>query len=133
MLYPCRHTRCYVLFNPYPANVENMVSSYNASKWQMGFNLAFKGLSPQFQLMPMACREICRSRYKGCHWVAILHTPHTSGTPCGDNADISAGKGKVGRVHDLNAYRGSRAIAPLILHFGARWKWVVNATPRPLR
>jgi hypothetical protein len=26
------------LFNPYPANVENMVSSYNASKWQMGFN-----------------------------------------------------------------------------------------------
>jgi len=31
-------------FNPYPANVENMVSSYNASRWQMGFNVAFKGL-----------------------------------------------------------------------------------------
>jgi len=30
--------------NPYPANVENMASSYNASKWQMGFNSAFKGL-----------------------------------------------------------------------------------------
>jgi hypothetical protein len=31
---------------PYPANMENMVSSYqsNASKWQMGFNSAFKGL-----------------------------------------------------------------------------------------
>jgi hypothetical protein len=27
------------MVNPYPAKVEN-----NASKWQMGFNLAFKGL-----------------------------------------------------------------------------------------
>jgi len=27
--------------NPYPANVENMVSSNNASRWQMGFNSAF--------------------------------------------------------------------------------------------
>ena len=27
------------------ANVENKVSSYNASKWQMGFNSAFKGLT----------------------------------------------------------------------------------------
>jgi hypothetical protein len=32
--------------NPYPTNVENMVSSY-ASKWQMGFNSAFKRLIPQ--------------------------------------------------------------------------------------
>jgi len=31
--------------NPYPANLENMVSFYNASKWQMGFNLAFKWLT----------------------------------------------------------------------------------------
>jgi len=30
--------------NPYPANVEYMVNSNNASKWQMGFNSAFKGL-----------------------------------------------------------------------------------------
>jgi len=29
-------------FKPYPANVENMVSSNNASRWQMGFNLLFK-------------------------------------------------------------------------------------------
>jgi hypothetical protein len=28
------------LLNPYPANVENMVSSYNASKLQMEFNSA---------------------------------------------------------------------------------------------
>ena len=34
----------FVYFNPYPANVENMVSPNNASKWQMGFNLAYKGL-----------------------------------------------------------------------------------------
>jgi len=42
---PCRSipTR-FLVFNPYPANVENMVSSYNASKWQMGLNWAFKGL-----------------------------------------------------------------------------------------
>jgi hypothetical protein len=32
-------------FNPYPANVENMMTSNNASKWQMGFNSAFKGLN----------------------------------------------------------------------------------------
>jgi len=31
------------LFNPYPANVENMVTSNNVSKWQMGFNSALKG------------------------------------------------------------------------------------------
>ena len=34
------------LFNPYPANVDNMASSY-ASKWRMGFNSAFKGLTEQ--------------------------------------------------------------------------------------
>ena len=56
--------------------------------------------------MPVARREICRSRYKGCHWVAVLNTSHTSGTPRGDNADISAGKGKGGRLYALNAYRG---------------------------
>ena len=41
-----RYTACASgrLINPYPANVENKVS-YNASKWQMGFNLAFKGLN----------------------------------------------------------------------------------------
>jgi hypothetical protein len=32
------------LVNPYPANVENMVSSNNANKGQMGFNSALKGL-----------------------------------------------------------------------------------------
>ena len=31
-------------FNPLPANVENMVIPNNASKGQMGFNSAFKGL-----------------------------------------------------------------------------------------
>jgi hypothetical protein len=30
--------------NPLPANVEHMVRSYNASKWQMEFNSAFQGL-----------------------------------------------------------------------------------------
>ena len=32
------------VFNPYPANVENMVAPNNISKWQMGFNSAFKVL-----------------------------------------------------------------------------------------
>jgi len=31
-------------FNPYHANVENMVSSYNARRWQMGYNSAVKGI-----------------------------------------------------------------------------------------
>ena len=31
-------------FNPSSANVHNMVAPTNASKWQMGFNSAFKGL-----------------------------------------------------------------------------------------
>ena len=33
------------VINPYPANVENMGASNNASRWQMGFNSAFKGLN----------------------------------------------------------------------------------------
>jgi Zn ribbon nucleic-acid-binding protein len=28
----------HLLLNPYPANVENRVSSLNTSRWQMGFN-----------------------------------------------------------------------------------------------
>jgi hypothetical protein len=35
--------------NPYRANVEDMVSSYNASKRQMAFNSAFKGLTIDYQ------------------------------------------------------------------------------------
>ena len=31
-----------ICFNPYPANVKNVVSSNSASKWQMGFKSAFK-------------------------------------------------------------------------------------------
>jgi hypothetical protein len=42
-MYDSRGTGDYQL-NLYPANVENMVSSNNDSKWQMGFNSAFKGL-----------------------------------------------------------------------------------------
>jgi hypothetical protein len=30
---------------PLPANVENMVSTNNARKWQMGINWVFKGLN----------------------------------------------------------------------------------------
>jgi len=29
----------------------------------------------------------------------------------------------------MKAYRESRGIAPLILHLGVRWRWVVNMTP----
>ena len=95
-----------------------------------GIRVAVSCFTPKFQFMPMARREICRPLYNGCHWVAILRTSRTSGTPCGDDADISAGKGKGGRVHALNAY-SSRGITPLILNIGAGWNWVVNATPWP--
>jgi len=32
----------------------------------------------------------------------------------------------------MKAYRGSRGINPLILNFGARWRSVINITPRLL-
>jgi hypothetical protein len=38
-----RNMECYGI-NPYPAKVENIVSSHNASRWQMGSNSPFKGL-----------------------------------------------------------------------------------------
>jgi hypothetical protein len=41
-------------------------------------------------------------------------------------------KSKVLPLHPMKAYRGSRGIAPLVLKLGARWRWVVNFTPRPL-
>jgi hypothetical protein len=41
--------------NPYPANVENMVSYNNASTWRMGFKLAFKGLSDQGGILKPQC------------------------------------------------------------------------------
>jgi hypothetical protein len=36
--------------NPYPANVENTVSYNNASRWQIGFNSAFKGLNSDVRM-----------------------------------------------------------------------------------
>ena len=44
---------------------------------------------------------------------------------------ISAERGNVFTVDVTKAYRGSGGIASLILNFGARWRWVVNVTPRP--
>jgi hypothetical protein len=35
-------------------------------------------------------------------------------------------------AHAFEAYRGSRGVSPLILHVGTRWRWVVDAPPRPL-
>jgi hypothetical protein len=40
-----------LLLNLYPANVENMVRTNNASRWQMGFNSAFEGLNMPASLM----------------------------------------------------------------------------------
>jgi hypothetical protein len=39
-----RMLACILKYNPYPANVENMVSSCHCYRWHMGFNLLFKGL-----------------------------------------------------------------------------------------
>jgi hypothetical protein len=38
--------------------------------------------------------------------------------------------GKVVTVHAMNAYRGSRGVAPLVLTLGTRYRCVVNFTPR---
>ena len=34
------------------ANVDNMAAPTNASKWRMGFDLAFKGLNPDLCISP---------------------------------------------------------------------------------
>jgi len=56
------------MFNPYPAHVENMVilltwriwwAPNNASKWQVGFNSAFKGLIIQISIMVVS--SLCLS------------------------------------------------------------------------
>jgi hypothetical protein len=52
-------------FNPYPANVEYKVSSYNVSKWQMGFNSAFKGLKQQ-----RSRKELLN--YSSCHRISNM-------------------------------------------------------------
>jgi hypothetical protein len=39
---------------------------------------------------------------------------------------------KVVPVDDMEVYGGSRVIAPSILNFGDRWKWVVNTAALPL-
>jgi hypothetical protein len=38
-----------IMINPNPANVDKMVAPASASKWQMGFNSAFKGLRPNLE------------------------------------------------------------------------------------
>jgi len=38
------------VLNPYPANVENRVTANSASRWQMGFKLAFKRLKVKHKL-----------------------------------------------------------------------------------
>ena len=53
-------------FNPHPANVENMVSSYNASKWQMGFNSAFKELIDAFNNAALTKVQFVSRQVKFC-------------------------------------------------------------------
>jgi hypothetical protein len=40
--------------------------------------------------------------------------------------------GKFVSVQTIKAYRGRRSIAPFILNLDARWRRVINITPRPL-
>jgi hypothetical protein len=41
-------------------------------------------------------------------------------------------KGKVFLVHGMKTHRGSRGVAPFILNFSTRWRWMVNFPPRLL-
>lgn len=41
-------------------------------------------------------------------------------------------KGKVVPVNAMKAYKWSGGIAPLILSFGSRWKWMVSLMLQPL-
>ena len=45
-------------FNPYPANVDNMATPTNASKWRMGFNSAFKGFKEEHTALQEASRDM---------------------------------------------------------------------------
>ena len=58
-----RDARCTRDVNPYPANMENMVSFNNASKWQMGFNSAFKGLNSGVPWKKRCSTRIIKSFY----------------------------------------------------------------------
>jgi len=41
-------------------------------------------------------------------------------------------KGKIFPIQAMKICRGSRGLAPFILNFNIRWKWVGNFTPQPL-
>jgi catalase len=74
-----------------------------------------------------------------------IFPPHVTLYYCSRNSVVEEAKKAVtslSRVHlckvkfsleqAMNAQRGSRGIALLFFNLGARWGWVVNATPRPL-
>ena len=42
------------------------------------------------------------------------------------------GNGTAVLVHAMKVYKWNRGIAPLVLNLGARWRRVVNITPRPI-
>ena len=77
----------------------------NASKWQIGFNSAFKGLISRTFI----------------HLFIYLQQP-----------TVDQVKVKITLVQSMKTQRGSRGIALLSFNLGARCEWVVNATPRPL-
>ena len=53
-----------------------------------------------------------------------------------DNVDLTNvvkdNKGEIFPVHAVKVYRESRGVAPLILNFVPRWRWVVNHTSQLL-
>ena len=73
MRYPHISSSCYMHINPYPANVDNMVSSYQcSSKWRMGFNSVFKGLIKKTVpvVMTVNTRNILSCRFS---WSSLKH------------------------------------------------------------
>jgi hypothetical protein len=67
----------------------------------------------------------------GCLETSVRNCHHTLRNSLEERSSLLQ-KGKVVPVYTIQACRGRRSIAPLILSLCTEWRWVFNFTPRPL-
>jgi hypothetical protein len=88
----------------------NFKSLNNTSKWQMGFNLAFKWLRQHIGIPKDHIQECWLFHYYG-----IFDNIANFATNSPEYKYHCKCKGKVIFVHNMGTYGGSRSISPLIL------------------